>query len=133
MLRITNTPRITSHARAYAARCPGTIMMPDAQRYDQFCGSVGFRSNSRSAMVTGAIVNSPGRDEILNAGGIILQTEPFQLSVKRRTPDLQAARNFRHLPPIMADRETDRFAFDFFKRTHVAVCIDQLQVRCGCS
>src|SRR6185437_1011804 len=68
------------HARAYAARCPGTIMMPDAQRYDQFCGSIGFRANARSAMVTGAIVNSPGRDEILNAGGIILQTEPFQLS-----------------------------------------------------
>src|SRR6185437_565522 len=69
-------------------------------------------------------INSFGRGNFLDGGGIAFQSEAFELAVKRRTADLQPPRHFRHLPAVMTNGETDHVAFYILQRPDVAVRAD---------
>src|SRR4030095_2157304 len=60
--------------------------------------------------------------KLLALGGLgLLAVHGFELSVERRTADLEPARHLRHLAPIVGDRETDDLGFDLLDRPYLAI------------
>src|SRR5262249_2929887 len=70
---------------------------------------------------------SPGGNGLWLFLGRVVQTKAFQFAVQGRTPDPQAAGDFRHLPAVVRDRESDQFALDFLKRTDLSAGVQKRQ------
>src|SRR5437868_2209601 len=47
----------------------------------------------------------------LHRGGVVVETEAFELAVQRRAADAQPPRHFRHLLAVMRDGEADDVSF----------------------
>src|SRR5581483_12334002 len=54
-----------------------------------------------------------------------VESQGFELAIKRRAADLEPPSDFRHLPTIVRDGEADRLGFDFFEGPRVALPVDQ--------
>jgi hypothetical protein len=84
------------------------------------------------ADVTNSPINRDSRQQLPGGHGFSrgffgIETEIFELSVKRRPANLQPTRDFRHLAAIMADGEADSLGFDCFQGADLPFPVQQRQ------